>query len=111
MKSSRWPIITCFLFLLFAVNASAQTKGITGAEASDHDSQQHQVKASSTLPELLPKRPECGVLLPARGEAQDLARLVAQRAKGMTALSRDYSVRLRAGAKDSEEPAHKNRRA
>lgn len=39
-------------------------------------SQQHEGKTPNKLPELMPKKPECGLFLPARDERHDLARLV-----------------------------------
>ena len=39
-------------------------------------SQQEPTKAPTGLPEIVPKRPECGLFLPERGERRDIARLV-----------------------------------
>lgn len=37
---------------------------------------QQQSKRPTKAPELIPRRPECGILLPERGERNDLARLI-----------------------------------
>lgn len=48
---------------------------------------QQQGKTPTKLPELMPRRAECGILLPERGERHDLARLI--RAEQFLACERD----------------------
>jgi len=62
-----WKIIpvTSLLILLLFTSIGAPTY-----------SQQPKSKTQHKLPELTPRRPECGLVLPARDERHDLARLV-----------------------------------
>ncbi len=65
-------------------------------------SQQDKSKTPVKLPKLTPQRPECGLLLPARDERRDMARLV--RADQFLDCERDgFPKHLAPPWKDSEE--------
>lgn len=69
-------------------------------------SQQDKSKAPVKFPELTPRRPECGLFLPARDERHDLARLV--RSEQFLDCERDgYPKNLAPPWKTSEEGTKK----
>jgi hypothetical protein len=71
------PLLRLTFLFAILVFVNSVSSPFTIAEAKDRDSQQqHQGKTPNKLPELMPKKPECGLFLPARDERHDLARLV-----------------------------------
>ncbi len=84
-----------------AISLSAQL-----AAAQDKPTQQDKSKTPVKLPELTRQRPECGLLLPARDERRDVARLV--RADQFLDCERDgFPKHLAPPWKDSEEGTKK----